>query len=55
MASPAKEIVYTRIPQALRDEVRRIAQRDGECESTVIRRLLRTALDVERRSVVGAA
>ena len=40
-----------RVPRDLRDEVQHIARREGECESTVIRRLLRLALDVERRSV----
>jgi metal-responsive CopG/Arc/MetJ family transcriptional regulator len=52
MASHAtKEIVTARIPRAVVDEVRRIAERDSESQSTVIRRLLRVGLDSERRSL----
>ena len=52
MVSPAasKEIVTTRVPRAVVDEVRAIAARDSESQSTVIRRLLRFGLDAGRRS-----
>lgn len=51
MAAPStKELVTARIPRTVADEVRRIAERDAESQSTVIRRLLRFGLDVERRS-----
>jgi Arc/MetJ-type ribon-helix-helix transcriptional regulator len=53
MASPAtKEIITTRIPRSVVDEIRRVAERDAESQATVIRRLLRFALDAERRSVL---
>jgi hypothetical protein len=48
MATTAtKEVVATRLPSAVVDEVRRIAERDAESQATVIRRLLRQALDLE--------
>jgi metal-responsive CopG/Arc/MetJ family transcriptional regulator len=51
MASPAtKQIVAARIPRSVVDEVRRIADRESESTSTIIRRLLRSGLDMERRS-----
>ena len=46
----ATELVTTRIPRAVVDEVRRIAEREAESQATVIRRLLKVALDVERRA-----
>jgi hypothetical protein len=56
MASPAtKEIVTTRIPRSVVDEIRRVAERDAESQATVIRRLLRFALDAERRSVLESS
>jgi hypothetical protein len=50
-ATATKELVTARIPSTVADEVRRIAERDSESQSTVIRRLLRFGLDTERRSL----
>jgi hypothetical protein len=49
-----KEIVTARIPRTVIDELRRIADRDSESQSTVIRRLLRIGLDADRRGTAGA-
>jgi hypothetical protein len=48
----SKKIVATRIPHSLVNEIGRIAERDSESQSTVIRRLLRQAIDAERRSAL---
>jgi hypothetical protein len=57
MASRQQKVIVTvRAPRAVVDEVRRIAEREAESESTVIRRLLRAGLAAEHRaSAVGAA
>ncbi|MBA3884585.1 MAG: ribbon-helix-helix protein, CopG family [Acidobacteria bacterium] len=43
-----KQIVTVRIPAAIVTEVRRIAEREGESTSTIVRRLLREAVEAER-------
>jgi hypothetical protein len=50
VSAPAKELVTLRVPRALVDEVRTIAERESESQSTVLRRLLRKGLSTERRS-----
>jgi hypothetical protein len=51
MASTAiKEIVTLRLPRQLCDEVRRTAVREGESQSTILRRLLRRGLQTENRA-----
>ena len=54
---PTKQAVLLRIPQALALEVKRIAEREAESQSTIWRRLLREGLAVEheRRSGPEAA
>lgn len=45
----AKEILTLRVPRHLSDEVRSVAERDGETQSCVLRRLLRIGLEQERQ------
>ena len=45
-----RELVAFRAPRGLGDEVRRLAQRDGETLASTFRRLLRAGLDLERRA-----
>lgn len=42
------KFVTLRIPPAIDMEVRRIADRESETQSTILRRLLRHGLDAER-------
>jgi hypothetical protein len=51
---PTKQAVLLRIPRALALEVRRIAEREAESQSTIWRRLLREGLAVEHRNQDGA-
>ena len=45
-----KRLITFRSVETEANEVRRIADREGESQSTVIRRLLRLGLDAERRA-----
>lgn len=49
-----KPIISSRVTAAVRDEVRQIAQDEGETESTIIRRLLRLGLEVTRAQTIAA-
>lgn len=51
--SPAKKIVIARVHPDVDAEVRSIANREGETQSTIIRRLLRLGLDAARRADAG--
>lgn len=46
-----KTLVTIRIPSKVADEVRRLVERDDESQSTVLRRLIKSGLTVERRSL----
>ncbi len=46
---PADRIITIRVPRVVSDEVRRLAAREAETQSVILRRLLRVGLDVERR------
>ena len=43
-------IVTICVPRAVSDEVRRLAEREAETQSTIFRRLIRSGLRVEVRS-----
>jgi hypothetical protein len=45
-----KRIVTIRVAPVIHDEVKTIAARESESESTILRRLIRVGLDNERRS-----
>ena len=48
MATPTeKELLTIRAPRQICDEVRSIATREGETQSTIVRRLLRRGLETE--------
>ena len=47
MASATKALLTIRAPRKLCDEVRSIATREGETQSTIVRRLLRLGLEIE--------
>jgi hypothetical protein len=46
-----RELVAFRAPRTLVDEVRKLARRDGDTQATILRRLIRSALNAERRSL----
>ena len=48
MATP-KVIVTASVPRSFADEVRRIAERESETRSAILRRLLRRGLETEQR------
>ena len=55
MAHPAnKTLVTFRMPEQIAAKVRRIALAEGESQSLVIRRLIKSALEFERRDHRGA-
>jgi predicted transcriptional regulator len=45
----AKQFVTIRISKTVADEVKRIASREDETQSTILRRLLRDGLKVQHR------
>lgn len=45
-----KQFIALRVSRSFADEVRRIAERESETQSTIFRRLLRLGLMVERRN-----
>ena len=47
----AKQFITVRVPPMWRDEVRRLADRESETQSTIIRRLLRLGLQSVRSQV----
>jgi hypothetical protein len=49
------EILATRVPRRVVAEIQLIAEREDENRSTIVRRLLRRALDQERRQRDHAA
>lgn len=44
------KFITLRVPTNIDAEVRRIAEREQETQSTILRRLLRSGLDAERRT-----
>lgn len=52
---PTKQLVTLRMPSTVVDEVRRLAERDAETQSSILRRLVRHGLDFERRTAPEAA
>jgi hypothetical protein len=46
---PEKELITIRVPRKLGDELRSVATREGETQSTIVRRLIRRGLESEQR------
>jgi len=50
MGNPTKKVIAFRASREIADRVREIARREDESESSVLRRLVRSALQTEQRA-----
>jgi hypothetical protein len=54
MNDKRKQFITLRVSRSFADEVRRLAERETETQSTIFRRLLRLGLHAERRNLQHA-